>query len=496
MANIGNTAPRDANQVPALLGTSSSDGKTVTIYANPVTHRLLVDTGGSGSSLTVTDGVTTVTPVTTIDFTSGAVVTDGGGGIADIAIAGGTGTVTTVSVVSANGLAGTVANATTTPAITLSTTITGLLKGNGTAISAATAGTDYTNLAFKTYSVSGQSDIVAASAEDTFTFVAGTNITLTTNAGTKTLTIAAAGTSGLTVGTTTIASGTTTRVLFDNAGVLGEYTISGTGSVAMTNSPTFVTPTLGVASGTTFNKLTLTPPATGSTFTLADGKTFTVSNTLTFTGTDGSSVAFGAGGTVLYANQTITLSGIVTGSGTTAITTSFGTFSSATLAAALTDETGTGVAVFGTSPTIASPTFSGTIAGTYTIGGTPTFPSAVTQNTATQTLSNKRITRRITTVNAPGATPSTNSDNDDVASFTGLAANITSMTTNLSGTPNDCDFLEFKFIDNGTPRTISWGASYGASTVALPTTTVANTVLRVLFEWSAALTIWVCVAVA
>lgn len=47
------------------------------------------------------------------------------------------GTVTSVSVVSANGFAGTVATATTTPAITLSTTITGVLKGDGTAISAA-----------------------------------------------------------------------------------------------------------------------------------------------------------------------------------------------------------------------------------------------------------------------------------------------------------------------------------------------------------------------
>ena len=55
----------------------------------------------------------------------------------------GTGTVTSVSVVSANGFAGTVATATTTPAITLTTTITGLLKGNGTAISAAVANTDY-----------------------------------------------------------------------------------------------------------------------------------------------------------------------------------------------------------------------------------------------------------------------------------------------------------------------------------------------------------------
>lgn len=48
------------------------------------------------------------------------------------------GTVTSVSVVSTNGFAGTVATATSTPAITIETTITGILQGNGTAISAAT----------------------------------------------------------------------------------------------------------------------------------------------------------------------------------------------------------------------------------------------------------------------------------------------------------------------------------------------------------------------
>jgi|SRR5580704_8487480 hypothetical protein len=53
------------------------------------------------------------------------------------------GSVTSASVVSANGFAGTVANPTTTPAITLATTVTGLLKGNGTAVAAATANTDY-----------------------------------------------------------------------------------------------------------------------------------------------------------------------------------------------------------------------------------------------------------------------------------------------------------------------------------------------------------------
>lgn len=52
------------------------------------------------------------------------------------------GGVTSLSVATANGLAGSSSGG-TTPILTLSTTISGLLKGNGTAISAATSGTDY-----------------------------------------------------------------------------------------------------------------------------------------------------------------------------------------------------------------------------------------------------------------------------------------------------------------------------------------------------------------
>jgi hypothetical protein len=59
-----------------------------------------------------------------------------------LAFSGNTGTVTAVSVASANGFAGTSSGG-ATPALTLSTSITGVLKGNGTALSAATAGTDY-----------------------------------------------------------------------------------------------------------------------------------------------------------------------------------------------------------------------------------------------------------------------------------------------------------------------------------------------------------------
>ena len=84
------------------------------------------------------------------------------------------------------------------------------------------------------------------------------------------------------------------------AGVISDET--GSGALVFATSPTLVTPTLGVASATSINKVTITAPATASTLTIADGKTLTASNTLTFNGTDASTVAFGTGGTVAYTN--------------------------------------------------------------------------------------------------------------------------------------------------------------------------------------------------
>ncbi len=259
-------AIRDENHITVALGVSSTDStNTLPFKIDSNTGRLLVDLSGSGS-----------------------------------------GTVTSVSVVSANGFAGTVANATTTPAITLTTTITGVLKGNGTAISAASASTDYAALAFKTIAVSGQSDVVADSPIDTLTLV-GSGVTITTDASTDTITFTA-GASGLTIGTTTITSGTTTRILYDNAGVLGEYTISGSGTVvAMATSPVFTTPTLGVATATTINNVEFTPVVSTATLTIASGKALQVGNSVNFTGTDNSSVVFGTGGTILYTASVIPL---------------------------------------------------------------------------------------------------------------------------------------------------------------------------------------------
>ena len=56
--------------------------------AQEVTAQQIADTGG-GSSLTVTDDTTTVTSTGEIEFTSGATVTDAGGGKAQVAISGG-----------------------------------------------------------------------------------------------------------------------------------------------------------------------------------------------------------------------------------------------------------------------------------------------------------------------------------------------------------------------------------------------------------------------
>lgn len=67
----------------------------------------------------------------------------------------------------------------------------------------------------------------------------------------------------ITVGTTTVGGGSTTNILFNNAGTLGEYTISGTGSVCMTTNCVMVTPNLGTPSVATLTSATGLPISTG-----------------------------------------------------------------------------------------------------------------------------------------------------------------------------------------------------------------------------------------
>jgi hypothetical protein len=121
---------------------------------------------GTGASVTLrgpssaTTAYTLFLPAT--QGAAGTVLTNNGSGHLSWTTPG-AGSVTSVSVVSANGFAGTVATSTTTPAITLSTSVTGILQGNGTAISAA--------------STTGSGNVVLATSPTLSSPVVGTQAT-------------------------------------------------------------------------------------------------------------------------------------------------------------------------------------------------------------------------------------------------------------------------------------------------------------------------------
>lgn len=119
--------------------------------------------------------------------------------------------------------------------------------------------------------------------------------------------------------------------------------------------------------------------------------------------------------------------------------------------------------------------------------------SNATERAAAATLSNKRISPRVNTI-ASSATPTTNTDNYDIVDITALAAAITSMSSGLTGTPTIGDILVFQIKDNGAARAITWGASFTAKGVALPTTTVLSKLLTVSFMWNGSN--WGCVGSA
>jgi hypothetical protein len=114
---------------------------------------------------------------------------------------------------------------------------------------------------------------------------------------------------------------------------------------------------------------------------------------------------------------------------------------------------------------------------------------------STNTLTNKRITPRVGSITS-SATPTINTDNYDQYNITALAAAITSMTTNLSGTPTDGQKLMIRIKDNGTARAITWGASFVSSGVAtLLATTVINKTHHVGLIYDSAAAKWTCIAV-
>ncbi len=65
---------------------------------------------------------------------------------------------------------------------------------------------------------------------------------------------------------------------------------TGTGLLVLATSPTLVTPTIGVATATSLNKVTITAPATSATLTVADGKTLSTSQNAVFQGAAGATL--------------------------------------------------------------------------------------------------------------------------------------------------------------------------------------------------------------
>jgi hypothetical protein len=259
---------------------------------------------------------------------------------------------------------------------------------------------------------------------------------------------------GAAAGTSLSLSGLTasSAVATDASKNLVSVANTGTGSNVLATAPTLVTPTLGVATATSINKVTVTAPATGSTLTIADGKTATVSNTLTLAGTDATTMTFpstsatiartdaantftghqtlegvtstgatGTGNLVFSTSPTLTTpalgtpSAIVLTSGTglpistgvsglgTGVATWLGTPSSANLAAAVTGGTGSGALVFGTSPTISTPVLNGLPTGSG-VAASPTASTLVSRDANASISANAFLPGYATTVTAAGTT--------------------------------------------------------------------------------------------
>jgi len=115
--------------------------------------------------------------------------------------------------------------------------------------------------------------------------------------------------------------------------------------------------------------------------------------------------------------------------------------------------------------------------------------SAVIANTAkptdssTNTFTNKRITKRKQTV-ASASTVTPSWDDDDIVTITAQAVGLT--LANPTGTPTDGQAMIVRILDNGTGRTIAYGAGYRAIGVTLLTTTTASKTSYLGGFWNAA----------
>jgi hypothetical protein len=112
---------------------------------------------------------------------------------------------------------------------------------------------------------------------------------------------------------------------------------------------------------------------------------------------------------------------------------------------------------------------------------------------ATQTLTNKRITKRVTT-NTSSATPTPNSDTSDVYTVTALGEAATFGAP--TGTPTNTQTLVIRVEDDGTARALDFNTAYRFSTdLPKPTTTVLGKVLYMGFIYNSTDSKWDCLVI-
>ena len=511
-------ASRDDNFVTTLLAVSSVDGVTpVTLYANPTTHRLLVDLAGGGSGTVQTVAVATANgfagtsdgnasaPTLTLTTSITGILKGNGTAISAITVGsglsydgttlsasgGGSGTVTDVSVVTANGVSGSVATSTTTPAITLTL---GAITPSGVQVSGLTASEIVINDASKNLTSAA---VATYPSLTELTYLKGVTSAIQTQFSGK-----VTGPASATDTAVAIYDGTTGKLIKNQTNILidsnGRIRLGGTDGSALIDIKTATSVIQGLRiEGDATSAIAF------STFVTADSFlrfSFLSSGMLTW----GS--GSGAGDTNLYrsgANALKTDDALeVTGVLTTGSTIELGNASDTTLSrvsAGVAAIEGNNIVVNTSSPTLATITTTGNIelgnasdttlsrsaAGVIAVEGV-VIPSI----SSTNTLTNKRITKRTGTTTS-SATPTLNTDNVDEYYITAQTVDITSFTTNLSGTPTLGQMLYISVIGTAA-RAITWGASFGNGPVALPTTTVTTTELSVLFKYDGS--VWRCFA--